>query len=319
MSKSFLTIVGAALAAIIAAKAAPTIAKNVKKLLITYLSQYSADKTSGPLANAVLIAGGTDLFVQKPEKLRSQALHFLAHDPLQASIRKENTDCIIHALTTIEQIRTSPLLQSWFPRLEEDFKLICSAPVRQQATVGGNLVNASPIADLAVFFLALDARLTLQSGSQTRTVPLQQFFQGYKHIDLKPGERLEDIRFEIPTQDSRFSYEKVSKRMHLDIAAVNSALLIQEQAGKINKVHISAGGVALYPLYLAKTCAYILGRTVCLETVKTAADNAQSEIAPISDVRGSAHYKHLLLRQLLFTHFVKLFPDIFEGEMINAD
>ncbi len=199
-------------------------------------SQYN--NTSEPLENAVLIAGGTDLFVQKPEKLHSQALHFLSNESLQPLIRKENTDCIINALTTIEQIRTSPLLQSCFPRLAEDFKLICSAPIRQRATLGGNLVNASPIGDLAVFFLALDAKLTLLSGSQTRTVPLQQFFQGYKQIDLKPGERLLEIRFEIPTQHERFSFEKVSKRMHLDIAAVNSAMLIQEQAGKINKVHI---------------------------------------------------------------------------------
>ena len=283
------------------------------------LSQYSARKTSEPLNNAVLIAGGTDLFVQKPEKLHSQALHFLSNESLQPLIRKENSDCVINALTTIEQIRTSPLLQSCFPRLAEDFKLICSAPIRQRATLGGNLINASPIADLAVFFLALDAQLTLLSGSQTRSVSLQQFFQGYKQIDLKPGERLLEIRFEIPAKADRFSYEKVSKRVHLDIAAVNSAMLIQEQAGKINKVHISAGGVAPFPLYLAKTCAYLVGQNVCLETVKTAAEIAQSEIAPISDTRGSAHYKRLLLRQLLYAHFVKLFPETFKGETFNAD
>lgn len=280
-------------------------------------SQYS--KSSGQPENAVLIAGGTDLFVQKPQKLYSQPLHFLANDSLQPLIRQENTDCIINALTTIEQIRTSPLLQSCFPRLAEDFKLICSAPVRQRATLGGNLVNASPIGDLAVFFLALNAQLILLSGSQKRTVPLQHFFQGYKQIDLKPGERLLEVRFEIPTQVDRLSYEKVSKRMHLDIASVNSATLIQEQAGKISKVHLSAGGVAPFPLYLAKTCAYLVGQKVCLETVKTAADIAQSEIAPISDTRGSAQYKRLLLQQLLYAHFVKLFPEFFKGEVFNAD
>jgi len=283
------------------------------------LSQYSASKTSEPLVDAVLIAGGTDLFVQKPEKLHSQALQFLFSESIHPLIRKENSDCVINALTTIEQIRTSPLLQSCFPRLAEDFKLICSAPIRQRATLGGNLINASPIADLAVFFLALDAHLTLGSGSQTRTVPLQQFFQGYKKIDLKPGERLLEIRFEIPAQADRFSVEKVSKRIHLDIAAVNSAMLIQEQDGKINKVHISAGGVAPFPLYLAKTCAYLAGQNVCLETVITAAEIAQSEIAPISDIRGSSQYKRLLLRQLLYAHFVKLFPEIFKGETFNAD
>jgi xanthine dehydrogenase small subunit len=283
------------------------------------LSQYLAGKISEPLDNAVLIAGGTDLFVQKPQKLYSQPLHFLSNESLHPLIRKQNSDCIINALTTIEQIRTSLLLQSCFPLLAEDFKLICSAPIRQRATLGGNLINASPIGDLAVFFLALDTQLILLSGSQLRTVPLQQFFQGYKQIDLKPGERLLEVRFEIPTQVGRFSYEKVSKRMYLDIASVNSAMLIQEQAKKISKVHLSAGGVAPFPLYLAKTCAYLVGQNVCLETVKTAAEIALSEIAPISDTRGSAQYKRLLLQQLLYAHFVKLFPESFKGEVFNAD
>ena len=283
------------------------------------LSQYLAGKISEPLDNAVLIAGGTDLFVQKPQKLYSQPLHFLSNESLHPLIRKQNSDCIINALTTIEQIRTSLLLQSCFPLLAEDFKLICSAPIRQRATLGGNLINASPIGDLAVFFLALDTQLILLSGSQLRTVPLQQFFQGYKQIDLKPGERLLEVRFEIPTQVGRFSYEKVSKRMYLDIASVNSAMLIQEQAKKISKVHLSAGGVAPFPLYLAKTCAYLVGQNVCLETVKTAAKIALSEIAPISDTRGSAQYKRLLLQQLLYAHFVKLFPESFKGEVFNAD
>ena len=283
------------------------------------LSQYPAGKISEPLDNTVLIAGGTDLFVQKPQKLYSQPLQFLSNESLLPLIRKQNSDCIINALATIEQIRTSPLLQFCFPRLAEDFKLICSAPVRQRATLGGNLINASPIGDLAVFFLSLDAQLTLVSGSQTRTVALQHFFQGYKQIDLKPGERLLEVRFEIPTQVDRLSYEKVSKRMHLDIASVNSAMLIQEQAGKISKVHLSAGGVAPFPLYLPKTCAYLVGQNVCLETVKTAAEIALSEIAPISDTRGSAQYKRLLLQQLLYAHFVKLFPESFKGEVFNAD
>ena len=283
------------------------------------LSHYPARKISEQPDCAVFIAGGTDLFVQKPEKLHSQPLHFLSNESLQPFIVQENTDCVINALTTIEQIRTSPLLQSYFPRLAEDFKLICSAPVRQRATVGGNLINASPIGDLAVFFLALDAKLTLLSGSQTRTVSLQQFFQAYKKIDLNLGERLLAISFEIPSQVDLFNYEKVGKRRHLDIATVNSALLIREQDGIINKVHISAGGVAPFPLFLAQTCAYLLGQTVCLETVKRAAQIAQSESAPISDSRGSAHYKRLLLRQLLYAHFAELFPEIFKGETFNAD
>ena len=282
------------------------------------LAQCAAATDTQTSEPAVLVAGGTDLFVQRPEQLLSQTLYFLKADTSAPPVRCEQNDCIVDALATVEQLRTSPLLQALFPAIGEDFNLICSAPVRQRATVGGNLINASPIGDLAVFFLVQDARLTLLKDSQTRTVALKHFFRGYKQIDLKPGERLLDIRFEMPESNPAFNYEKVSKRTYLDIASVNSAIRIEHSGERIQRIHLSAGGVAPFPLYLAKTCGYLTGKSITPETVKTAAETALGEIAPISDSRGSEQYKRLLLRQLIYAHFLKLFPETISWETIHA-
>ncbi|MCK7520861.1 MAG: hypothetical protein MZV64_25785 [Ignavibacteriales bacterium] len=76
---------------------------------------------------------------------------------------------------------------------------------------------------------------------------------------------------------------------------------------------ISAGGVSPIPLYLAKTSGYLKGKKICGDTIILAAGIMQGEISPISDIRGSSEYKRLLLRQLFFAHFLKLFPDRFSG------
>jgi xanthine dehydrogenase small subunit len=268
-----------------------------------------------PSPDAVRVAGGTDLFVQKPDWLQAQLLDFLPG--ADCGIRQEGADCVIEAATTIEQLRTSPLFRQWFPSVAQDFELICSAPVRARATVGGNLANASPIADLAVFFLALDARLVIASATRLRTVALKDFFQGYKKTDLQAGEQVREILFDTAAAQ-HFSYEKVSKRTHLDIAGVNSALSIEQAGGRIVKARLAAGGIGPVPAYLAATGAYLRDKTIEPATILEAVEIAQGEITPISDIRGSAEYKRLLLRQLIVAHFLKLFPETIRWEQLHA-
>ena len=264
---------------------------------------------------ATLIAGGTDLMVH--QTFDAKRLHFLRVADDGDGIRLEAGQCRIVATTTIEQLRRSPLLQNLLPAIAEDLKLLCSARVRQQATIGGNLANASPIADLAVMFLALDAGLTLDIQGRQRNLPLRAFFLGYKQTACQAGEQIAEIRFDAATS-ANFSFEKVAKRMHLDIASVNSAMSVRLAGGVIESVHLAAGGLAPVPLYLSATCDYLRGRTVNPETVLAAAAIAQTEIAPISDLRGSAEYKRLLFRQLFFAHFLKLFPEPICWEALHA-
>ncbi|GAA4332035.1 FAD binding domain-containing protein [Flaviaesturariibacter amylovorans] len=254
---------------------------------------------------ALPLAGGTDLLVQKPHAVKASPVSLLADREGLRSIRLEEGRIRIGAAATVTQLLESRLLQEHFPQLAAHGKLISSTPIRNMATVGGNLVNASPIGDLTIFLLALDAQLVLNDMGSMRTVALKEFYKGYKQLDKAPGELIEAIFFAPPA--SRFSFEKVSKRTNLDIASVNSAAQIGlDASGQVTFAHLSAGGVGPFPKYLSRTGAYLQGKALNTEAIEGALALAQEEIAPISDARGTADYKRLLLRQLLLAHFARI-------------
>jgi len=275
----------------------------------------------------VLVAGGTDLFVQRPDELGHGSLRFLSGEPGLSGVWRENGRLVIGAATTVEELRALPELAATLAPAADALQWVASSPIRQRATVGGNLVNASPIGDLTVLLLALDARLGLRSPEGIRELPLESFYRGYKQLDLVEGEMVVWIAFAPPAADAILSFEKVARRKHLDIASVNSAALLRaagaDGAGaspgigasrRILEARLAAGGVAPVPLFLARTSEYLVGKQVEPEVIRRALDAAQEEIAPISDVRGSGAYKRLALRQLLIAHFLRGFPEELAGE-----
>ena len=261
--------------------------------------------------NGTVVGGGTDLYVQKHDQLINQDVDLISDSPDLNFIEIDNGLCKVGAGTTATDLMESDIFISAFPRLKAHLKLVASSPIRNMATLGGNFVNASPIGDFTAFFLALNAKIKLIKNSDSRSIYLNDFYKGYKDLDKSPDEILSTISFKLPTQDSHFNFEKVSKRIHLDIASVNTAILITISGNEITQAHLSAGGVGPIPMYLSKTCNFLLGKSLSRETVQSALEILQSEISPISDVRGSADYKRLLLRQLFYAHFITLFPNQF--------
>lgn len=259
-------------------------------------------------AETVFVGGGTDLFVQRPEKMEHIPAVYLFDNISLKGIYQNGDNIEIGANVTVTELMASDLLQSLFPRLKSFLKLVSSTPVRNMATVAGNLVNASPIGDLTVWLLALDAVVVLQ-GQNTREVPLKDFYTGYKKMDKKPGEIVTSIYFRRPSGQYYFNFEKVSKRTYLDIASVNTAILLRLDGHIIAEAHLSAGGVGPVPLYLSQTAAFLTGKSIHQpgELMAQANEIMGTEISPISDIRGSATYKKLLLRQLLYAHFVEMF------------
>jgi xanthine dehydrogenase small subunit len=281
------------------------------------LNHLQGEQVSATDAETIVVAGGTDLFVQRANGLVDAPLSFLSNVGRYRGIRSDGDRCWIGAATTIEEIRCSRLLAAIIPSLEQDLLLMCSAPIRRQATVGGNLVNASPIADLIVLFLALGATVELEGSSGRREVALDEFYSGYRRTVLQRGEIVAGIHFERPLPDARLSFEKVAKRRLLDIAAVNTAMAIRVSGGVIESIGLSAGGVAPAPVILRAAEDYLRGKPVSAEHVRVGASIAEAEIAPISDIRGSAEYKRLLLRQLLYAHFLKTCPTCVRAEELR--
>lgn len=256
------------------------------------------------------MGGGTDLYVQQHDTVVHEDIHFLYDQPGLKGITKNERDCEMGASVTVSDMAQSPVMNKYFPNLPSYIRLLSSTPIRNMATIAGNFINASPIGDLTVFFLALDTRLRFREGGNSREIKLRELYKGYKLLDKSPAEYLEKIYFELPGEKDRFNFEKVSKRTCLDIASVNSAIFLRMNEYEILEGAISAGGVSPVPLYLAGSSRFLAGKKISVSMIQELVEIVQTEISPISDARGSDEYKRLLLAQLIKAHFIKLFPEL---------
>lgn len=257
--------------------------------------------------NGRMLGGGSDLYVQRHDEMTHAAIRFLKQEPELQYCLEEGSFAEIGGATTVSQWLEWPVFRKHFPNWQYLEKLVSSAPIRHIASVAGNFVNASPIGDLSIYFLALNAELNINGQQGSRRLPLREFFLAYKKTALKEGEWISGIRFPLLKENEALYFEKVCKRRHLDIASVNSAMYLKVKDGVIEDAGLAAGGLGPIPLFLAKTSEWLKGKTVSEEIIPELLLLAQSEVAPISDVRGSESYKRQLLsgqlKSLLFRHF----------------
>ena len=273
--------------------------------LLEDIVQIGAD---GELKGALIVAGGTDLMVSSPDDVDSSPLTFLSRDPALSAIDVHDGICSIGAAATVSDMIGSDAATGIIG-LEEALRLVSSTQVRNLATAGGNIVNASPIGDLSVIFIALGATLSITGRFGPRQVPIAGFHTGYKVMDLRPGEMIRSITFPLPERGEGFSFEKVSMREHLDIASVNSAAILSVVDGRVASARISAGGVSPVPLFLSRTSALLVGMKPSAGLAMEISRSAMDEVTPIDDVRGTAEYKRKLLGRLVLAHFIRLCPE----------
>ncbi len=255
--------------------------------------------------------GETDHTVRHPHARATYGPWLRLHRlPALRGISEREAAITIGATVTIAELQASPLVADAWPDLPAFLDRFGSPAIRHLATVGGNLVNASPVADLAVVLLALGADLTIDGPAGRRDLPLAGFFHGYKHTDLGPDELLVSVR--IPDngdRSSRLHAEKVARRTHDDIASVCSTMVVTGggQDG-FGEVALSAGGVAPIPVLLTGAASFLAGRPLTDAVVRESLDRLAADIAPMGDVRGSAGYKAALLRHLVLAHLAALHP-----------
>ncbi|MEO6818500.1 MAG: FAD binding domain-containing protein [Ginsengibacter sp.] len=285
----------------------PIYFKTIKKRLLSL-----KNKSNGILqqSDGKFLGGGTDLYVQQAENMVHADIKFLYDASALKGIEKKNNKCIIGGAATVTDILESAIFRDHFPKISTFLKLVSSTPIRNMATIAGNFVNASPIGDFTIFFLALNAQIKLREGSHSRLIPLQKFYKGYKELDKSPGEMIESIEFDLPGKNSFFNFEKVSKRTHLDIASVNTAVYLEVENEKIVNAFLSAGGVGPVPMVLKNSSVYLKNKEISTELIDDMVEIMKEEISPISDARGTKEYKILLLTQLVKAHFITLFPTL---------
>ena len=289
--------------------------ENIKPLMLELNSKFNNENNSN--ADPVFLGGGTDIYVQRHDTIEDQEINFISSRKPTRAIIIEEDKCIIESAATVTDIANSSAFIEAFPNLKEHIKLVSSTQIRNMATLAGNFINASPIGDLTIFFLALNAEVVLVDDEVERIVPLRNFYLGYKLLDKKTNEYISKVKFRLPVNEL-FNFEKVSKRTHLDIASVNSAIHLKMDEQDIVSASLSAGGVGPVPKYLSKTSEFLTGKKISATLIENAINVAQTEIAPISDARGSEQYKRLLLSQLIKAHFIKLFPTLPLLKLVNT-
>ncbi|MBC2605450.1 FAD binding domain-containing protein [Pelagicoccus albus] len=273
------------------------------------------DKPSGD--STPIVAGGTDLFVQRGEELPDSSPLLLNKSQAKATVDL-GEELSLDARMTFESFARDPLVLANYPSVANYNPLMASWPIRTRATLAGNICNASPIADMTCLLLALEANLIIETSDGDECIALKDFYLGYKKLAKEASDLVKEIRIPKASGETHLNWEKVSKRRILDIATVNSAAKFEIVAGVIKSASLALGGVAATPLYLEKTSASLSGKELSPDLVRDALATAQTEFNPISDVRGSADYKRLLARQLLAAHFTTLFPETINSEELYA-
>lgn len=248
--------------------------------------------------DAQLVAGSTDLSLQFTQQLKKGAtlISLNAMSELKTCTTNEHSITIGAALPLNDAM---PTLLKHFPTLAELLTRFASLPIRNQATMGGNVANASPIGDLPPVLLALDAKLHLDNGTEKRIVPIREFFTGYRQTQLASDEWLAHIEIPKLNPEQKLAAFKISKRMEDDISAVCAVFKLTLSDGTIEQVETGFGGVAATPVQCNGLADALIGKAwsdkSCVALGKNILENAFS---PIDDVRASANYRNTVLANL---------------------
>ncbi len=200
-------------------------------------------------------------------------------------------------MVTLRQIARSTQIRDHYPSLAETALLMASEQIRSLATIGGNLCNAAPSADMAPPLIALDAVVRLIGPGGERRLPLEEFFLGPGSTALGSGELLAEI--ELPPTERMTRYMRLTPRVHMDIAVVGVAAGIEFDDSSVLTARSVLGAVAPVPLRVRPAEEALIGKPLTFEGIEAASTIAAEQCSPISDVRGSEWYRRRMVGVLM--------------------
>jgi carbon-monoxide dehydrogenase medium subunit len=242
------------------------------------------------IPDSLFIAGGTDVLVGiNNNEIRPQALISLRSIPGLNGIDSGKATRI-GALATIRDIIQHPELRKNYPLLVEAAKSLGSVQIRNVATIGGNLSNCSPCADMALPLLVLEAKVRLQSAKGQREIPVHEFFKGPGESCLASHEIVTDILLSPPPKNAKTTFLKKG-RVKMDLAVTSVAVWLEIEGDKCLKARIAAGSVAPVPLRLSQVETMLEGTVVTEQQLAEAQRLAEDNVVPITDVRSTEEYR----------------------------
>ncbi|MGV9629296.1 xanthine dehydrogenase small subunit [Streptomyces sp. NPDC003487] len=247
--------------------------------------------------DAVVVAGSTDWGVEvNIRSRRADCVVAVDRLPELRELRVEADHVEIGAALTLTEIERR--LDGEVPLLAELFPQFASRLIRNSATLGGNLGTGSPIGDSPPVLLALEASVVLAGADGERTVPLAEYFTGYRRSVRRPGELIRAVRVPLPLSPVT-AFHKIAKRRFDDISSVAVAFALDIEQGVVRKARIGLGGVAATPIRAYATEAALEGEPWSAPTVEAAARVLRGEGTPMDDHRASSLYRSAMLGQSL--------------------
>lgn len=271
-----------------------------------YCAPASVDEAATVLrgGDVTILASGTDLMPQtQAGRARfGRVLMNIRRIPELRGIAVEQGAIRIGTLTTVAELMESDVIRRDLPVLVEAGDQFASDQLRNTATIGGNICNASPAGDLLVPLLILDAEVELVSmpggTRESRQVPLREFFVGPGKTARTASELLVAVWVPRPPEGFVARFHKFGTRPALDIAAISIGIGGVLQRGVLTQVRIAFGAVAPTPIRAPKTEAALEARALTVDTISAVAQIAHDEVRPISDVRASEWYRRELIHNL---------------------
>jgi xanthine dehydrogenase FAD-binding subunit len=249
-----------------------------------------------------ILAGGTDLMLQKqfaPHLMNVRRLREIQ------GVEEHESAITIGALTTMTDLLGNELIASTLPSLRDMADQFASNQIRNMATIGGNICNASPAGDGLVPLIVLDAEVALASQDGIRNVMLADFLTGPGQTQIKGNEMLISVVIPKPKPDYVDGFRKVGVRPALEISLVTVGIGGELRDDALHNVRVGFGAVAPKAIRGAATEAALEGKTLNSDTIAAAIAAVDEDIAPITDVRATEWYRRHLARAMteeILTH-----------------
>ncbi len=241
---------------------------------------------------AKILAGGTDLLVaMKQRVVEPKVIVNIKRIKELRFIEDRGDHLAIGATTTLREIEKNPIVKEKFPALLEAVKAMAGTQIRNMATIGGNLCNASPAADTAPPLIVYEAKVKIVGPRGERIVPVEKFFKWVKQTVMEPDELLTEIMIPYHPPNTGSAFIKIA-RVAMDLAKVNVAVALRVDDNNIIEwVRVALGSVAPTPVRAPSVEKALEGKEFKLETVEEASKLVVNDISPITDIRSTAEYR----------------------------
>ena len=258
-------------------------------------------------ANACIAAGCSNLLPKiRDKKLNPKLLVDITNIEQLKGIYKKEDKIFLGPLSTINELIYSEIIFKEYNVLAQVAEEFADPVVRNNATIGGNLVTASPAADMAVPLLTLDALIKIESTREQREIKLKDFFLGPGKTILQDDEMIVGIEFEPSNINKKGYFIKMGQRKAMAISIATVAVNLEIKQNKITHIRIAAGSVAPIPIRLTATEEFLQDQEVNDELLEKAINKVREEVNPISDIRASEEYRRYISGILFKRAFKKL-------------